>query len=151
MSTRFRVDLLHPGGDLRQMGWVAQSWAEWFTSPDAPRRLALFSLSCAAVLVVILVAVILPPYWRLSSDLNAVPGLRRDAAARQTDHRRCLGRLRRWARPAVARPQHERLHLVPLVRRADSPARARGVAVRGTARHRPRDLGEALCRRRPEG
>jgi len=85
MSTRFRVDLLHPGGDLRQMGWVAQSWAEWFAGPDAPRRLALFSLSCAGVLVVILVAVILPPYWRLSSDLNAVPGLRRDAAARQTD------------------------------------------------------------------
>jgi len=85
MSTRFRVDLLHPGGDLRQMGWVAQSWAEWFTSPDAPRRLAMFSLSCAAVLVVILVAVILPPYWRLSSDLNAVPGLRRDLTARQTD------------------------------------------------------------------
>jgi len=37
------------------------------------------------VLVVMLVAVILPPYWRLSSDLNAVPGLRRDVAARQTD------------------------------------------------------------------
>jgi hypothetical protein len=85
MSTRFRVDLLHPGGDLRQMGWMAQSWAEWFTGPDSPRRLALFSLICAAVLVVILVAVILPPYWRLSSDLNAVPGLRRDLAARQTD------------------------------------------------------------------
>jgi hypothetical protein len=85
VSTRFRVDLLHPGADLRQMGWVAQSWAEWFTGPDAPRRLALFSLACAAVLVVMLVAVILPPYWRLSSDLNAVPGLRRDVAARQTD------------------------------------------------------------------
>jgi len=85
VSTRFRVDLLHPGGDLRQMGWVAQSWAEWFTGPDAPRRLALFSLACAAVLVVMLVAVILPPYWRLSSDLNAVPGLRRDVAARQAD------------------------------------------------------------------
>src|SRR5207247_720546 len=48
MSTRFRVDLLHPGGDLRQMGWVAQSWAEWLPSPDAPRRLAMFSLSGAA-------------------------------------------------------------------------------------------------------
>ena len=85
MSSRFRMDLLHPGADLRQMGWVAQSREEWFTGPDSPRRLALFSLACVAVLVIILVTAILPPYWRLSSDLSAVPGLRRDLAARQTD------------------------------------------------------------------
>lgn len=84
-STRFRVDLLHPGADLRQVAWVPQAPEEWFTGPDAPRRLALFSLACVAVLVIILVTAILPPYWRLSSDLSAVPGLRRDLAARQTD------------------------------------------------------------------
>src|SRR5262245_65697610 len=49
------------------------------------RRLALFGLACAAVLIVVLVAGILPPYWQLSKDLSAVPGLRRDLAAREQD------------------------------------------------------------------
>ena len=90
MSTRFRVDLLHPGVDLGQTGGLAQNWEEWFTGPTAVRRLALFALACAAVLIVVLVAFILPPYWQLSKDLSAVPGLRRDLAARDQD----LGLLR---------------------------------------------------------
>ena len=85
MSTRFRVDLLHPGVDLRQAGGFAQNWEEWFTGPTGMRRLALFGLACAAVLIVVLVAGILPPYWQLSKDLSAVPGLRRDLAAREQD------------------------------------------------------------------
>src|SRR5262245_55271508 len=85
MSTRFRVDLLHPGVDLGQTGGFAQNWEEWFTGPTGLRRLALFCLACAAVLIVILVAGILPPYWQLSKDLSAVPGLRRDLAAREQD------------------------------------------------------------------
>jgi hypothetical protein len=78
MSTRFHVDLLHPG-------WVAQSWQEWLVGPRGVRRLALVTLGGVVVLLVILVTVILPTYWRLSSDLNAVPGLRRDLAARDSD------------------------------------------------------------------
>ena len=85
MSARFRVDLLHPGTDLGQTGRLAQNWEEWFTGPTGVRRLALFALACAAVLIVVLVAGILPPYWQLSKDLSAVPGLRRDLAARDQD------------------------------------------------------------------
>ena len=80
MSTRFHVDLLHPG-------WIAPSWQEWFVGPRGVRRLALVTLGGVAALLVILVTLILPTYWRLSSDLNAVPGLRRDLAARDSDLR----------------------------------------------------------------
>lgn len=90
MSTRFRVDLIHPGIDLGQTGRIAQNWEEWLTGPTGIRRLAVFALACAAVLIVVLVAGILPPYWQLSKDLSAVPGLRRDLAAREQD----LGLLR---------------------------------------------------------
>jgi len=85
MSSRFRVDLLHPGQEVQQRGWAGQTSGQWFIGPDGPRRLALYALGSAAVLVVAFVALVLPPYWRLSSDLNALPGLRRDLAARETD------------------------------------------------------------------
>jgi hypothetical protein len=71
--------------DLGQTGRLAQDWEEWFTGPTGARRLGLFALACAAVLIVVLVAGILPPYWQLSKDLSAVPGLRRDLAAREQD------------------------------------------------------------------
>ena len=85
MRTRFRVDLLHPGAGLRQRGAVTQAGEQWFVGPTGVKRLFLFTLACAAVLVVVFVALILPPYWRLSGDLNALPGLRRDLAARDAD------------------------------------------------------------------
>jgi hypothetical protein len=85
MRTRFRVDLLHPGADLTQGGWVAQAGGQWFVGARGPRRLALFTLVCAAALVVLFVTMILPPYWRLAADLDALPGLRRDLAARDAD------------------------------------------------------------------
>ena len=78
MSTRFHVDLLHPGE-------ATQSWGEWFVGPKGVRRLALVALGGVVALLIILVTAILPTYWRLSSDLNAVPGLRRDLAARDSD------------------------------------------------------------------
>lgn len=78
MTTRFQVDLLHPG-------WVAQTWQDWFVGPKGTRRLTMFAVGCAALLVVVLVALILPTRWRLASDLNTVPGLRRDLAARESD------------------------------------------------------------------
>lgn len=85
MSTRFRVDLLHPGDDLRQIGWVAKSWEEWFVGSGAGRRLGLFSGACLLVVAVILVLAILIPSWQLSSGATAVPGLQRDLAVRQSD------------------------------------------------------------------
>jgi hypothetical protein len=88
MNTRFRVDLLHPGVELRP--GIAKDWQEWFLGPGGVRRLALVGLGFLVVLVVVLVATILPSYFRLSSSLGAVPGLRRDLAARESD----LGLLR---------------------------------------------------------
>jgi hypothetical protein len=87
MSARFRVDLLHPGSDLRHTGWVAQTWEESLAGPAGGRWLLLFALGCAAVLAVVFVAGILPVHWKLTSDTNAVPGLRRDLAARDGELR----------------------------------------------------------------
>ncbi len=78
MSTRFHVDLLHPG-------WVARTWQEWFVGVKGPRRLMWFALGCVAVLLVILVVVILPIRVRTLADLNALPGLQSDLRARETD------------------------------------------------------------------
>ncbi len=77
MSTRFHVDLLHPG-------WAAETWQEWFVGPKGARRLAMLTVGCVVVLLVVLAAM-LPTYWKLSQNLSAVPGLRRDLAARDTD------------------------------------------------------------------
>lgn len=78
MHTRFNVDLLHPG-------WGVRSWYDWFIDPRAPRRLAMFTLGCVAVLLVVLAGVILPARLRLSATVNALPGLRRDLETRQDD------------------------------------------------------------------
>jgi hypothetical protein len=82
MSTRFQVDLLHPGQ-------VPEAWHGWFTGPKGLRRLAVSALGGVALLLIILGAM-LPSYWRLSHDLSAIPVLRRDLAARESD----LGLLR---------------------------------------------------------
>jgi hypothetical protein len=78
MKTRFHVDLLHPGS-------VTASWGEWFTGPKGVRHAALVGLGCVGVLVLVLATLILPTYWRLSSDLNEVPRLQRDLTLRDSD------------------------------------------------------------------
>lgn len=78
MNPRFAIDLLRPGR-------VAQTWQEWFVGPKGRQRLAVFALSGIGILLVILVGFILPTYWRLSDDLNALPNLRRDLEAREGD------------------------------------------------------------------
>ena len=83
MNARFEVDLLHPGG-------VARTWRDWLVGPRGWQRLALLAAGGAAILLAVLVAGILPAYWRLSGDLHAVPALRRALAARDSD----LGLLR---------------------------------------------------------
>lgn len=77
MTTRFHLDLLHPG-------WVAETWQEWFVGPKGARRLAMLTVGCVVVLLIVLAAM-LPTYWKLSQNLSAVPGLQRDLAARETD------------------------------------------------------------------
>jgi hypothetical protein len=79
-STRFHVDLLHPGR-------VARSWQDWVAGSHGGRRLALVTLAGALVLLAILFAGVLPASRRLAGDLAAVPGLTRDLAARETDLR----------------------------------------------------------------
>jgi hypothetical protein len=85
MSARFRVDFLHPGEDLRQIGWMAKSREEWFVGPDAGRHLGLVAVGCALILVVFLVAGIVPLSMRLSDSVSGLPALKRDLAARGTD------------------------------------------------------------------
>ena len=67
-STRFHVDLLHPGR-------VSRSWQDWVTGSRGGRRLALVTLAGALVLLAILFAGVLPASRRLGDDLAAVPGL----------------------------------------------------------------------------
>src|SRR5262249_28071791 len=83
VNTRFRVDLLHPGA-------VAPTWQDWFTGLHGRRRLALATVGALALLLLVLLAGLLPTYWRLAGDLAAVPGFRRALAARDAD----LGLLR---------------------------------------------------------
>jgi hypothetical protein len=78
MSARFTIDLQRPGR-------VAQTWQEWFTGPAGKRRVVFFALAGIGVLLLILVGGILPTYWRLSDDLNALPNLQRDLAATEND------------------------------------------------------------------
>ena len=83
MSGRFAVDLLHPGR-------VAVTWQEWFIGTQGRRRLAFFVLGGAGLLLLVLVGGILPTYWRLSADLDAIPRLQKDLGATEAD----LGLLR---------------------------------------------------------
>lgn len=78
MTTRFHVDLLHPG-------WVAETWQEWFIGVKALRRLVAFAVLCAAVLVAVFLLMIVPTQSRVSRDVMALPALQRDVAARDAD------------------------------------------------------------------
>ena len=78
MSGRFAVDLLHPGR-------VAVTWQDWFVGSQGRRRLGFFVLGAAGLLLLSLVGGILPTYWRLSADLNAIPRLQRDLTATEAD------------------------------------------------------------------
>jgi hypothetical protein len=79
-STRFHVDLLHPGR-------VARSWQDWVTGSRGGQRLALVTLAGALILLAIFFAGVLPASRRLAGALAAVPGLTSDLAARDADLR----------------------------------------------------------------
>ena len=78
MSARFHVDLLHPG-------LATEGRLDWFVGPKGLRRLVFVTLGGATVLLLVGVALILSPNWRLSTDRSAVPALRSDLAAREAD------------------------------------------------------------------
>jgi hypothetical protein len=75
MSTRFTLDLLHPGH-------VADSWQDWFIGPQGGRRLVMAAGACAGVVLLVIVVLVLPPTFRLSTDQGAIPRLRMDLATR---------------------------------------------------------------------
>ena len=77
MSTRFAIDLAHPGH-------VADTWQDWFIGPQGRRRWVIAAAGCGIVLVVV-IALILPTRIRLSQDAGAIPRLRADLAAREGD------------------------------------------------------------------
>src|SRR5262245_59612559 len=79
-STRFHVDLLHPGR-------IGRSWQDWVLGSRGGRRLALVTVLGALVLLAVLSAGVLPASRRLASDVAAAPGLTRDLAARDTELR----------------------------------------------------------------
>jgi hypothetical protein len=78
MSTRFRVDLLHPG-------WVAQTWQQWFVGTRGLRRLTWFMLGTAAILAAVFVALILPTERRMARDRETLSDLGKRLATREAD------------------------------------------------------------------
>jgi hypothetical protein len=129
VNTRFHVDLLHPG-------WEVETWRDWFTGARGGRRLALFAAGGLVVLLVVLLAGLLPTYWRRAADATAVPGLSRELASRDAElmlvrsHLRALSaearRQVRWADLLAmlsrAMPAALRLQLVELTRVAPPAA-----------------------------
>jgi hypothetical protein len=75
MSARFALDLLHPGQ-------VAASWQDWFVGPQGARRLLVVGGTCAGVILLVVITLVLPPTFRLSRDQGAIPKLRADLATR---------------------------------------------------------------------
>jgi hypothetical protein len=76
MSARFTLDLLHPGH-------VADSWQDWFIGPQGGRRLTIAAGIGAAIILFVVVGLVLPPTFRLSTDQGAIPKLRADLATRE--------------------------------------------------------------------
>ena len=78
MTRRFSVDLIHPGQ-------LSLTWQEWFIGNRGVRRLMVFILAGVLAIVLLMVTGILPTYWRLSSDINAIPQLQKDLAVADGD------------------------------------------------------------------
>jgi hypothetical protein len=76
MSGRFALDLLHPGH-------VADSWQDWFIGPQGGRRLVIAAGICAGITLLVVIVLVLPPTFRLSTDQGAIPRLRADLATRE--------------------------------------------------------------------
>jgi hypothetical protein len=76
MSARFTLDLLHPGH-------VADSWQDWFIGPQGGRRLLIAAGICAGIILLVVIVLVLPPTFRLSTDQGAIPRLRADLGTRE--------------------------------------------------------------------
>jgi len=74
MTTRFAIDLTHPG-------WGQRSWSDWFLGPAGPRHLAIVAAAGAAIVVLVGLGGITPLYLRYASEAQSISSLRREATA----------------------------------------------------------------------
>ena len=74
MTTRFAIDLTHPG-------WGQRSWSDWFLGPAGPRHLAIVAAAGAAIVVLVGLGGIAPFYLRYASEVQSISGLRREVTA----------------------------------------------------------------------
>jgi hypothetical protein len=128
MTTRFKVDLLHPGR-------IAASWQDWFTEPEGQRRLVLFGGASVIVLILGYVGLVYFPGLRLIGDERRVAELKRVLAGRAEEARQVkadLGALSNEAKRQVRwsdllttfseqTPPVLRLHRVSLTTAAPPP------------------------------
>ena len=73
MSTRFTIDLAHPGTGQRSQ------W-DYFTGPGGPRHLLTVAVGGIALLAIIGLGGVLPQYLRYNSEIAAVAKLKREVA-----------------------------------------------------------------------
>ena len=144
MSRRFSIDLIHPGQ-------LSLTWQEWFVGNRGARRLAAVTLAGILLLALIVVGGILPTYWRLSSDLNAIPRLQKDLAASDGDLNVLRTNLQaltlearrqvRWAELLGAFSQH-----IPATMRLRTVEASRPAPAAGTGQPAPDGKAEGVLR-----
>ena len=80
MTTRFAIDLLHPGA-------IARTQTDWFLGPQGFQRLKFAALGALGALVVLLLAGILPAHGRLTWDSQKIKRLKQEGTATVRDLR----------------------------------------------------------------
>ena len=80
MTTRFTVDLLHPGG-------IARTRTDWLLGPQGPQRLKFVALGALGALLLVLLGGILPAHWRLTWHLQKIQRLKQEGTATARDLR----------------------------------------------------------------
>jgi len=80
VTTRFAIDLLHPGA-------IARTQTDWFLGPQGFQRLKFAALGALGALVVLLLAGILPAHGRLTWDSQKIKRLKQEGTATARDLR----------------------------------------------------------------
>lgn len=73
MSTRFTIDLAHPGTAQRS------KW-DWLVGNAGPRHLATVAVAGVGLIAIVALGGVLPQYLRYSSEITAVAKLKREVA-----------------------------------------------------------------------
>ena len=104
MTTRFTIDLTHPGRAQRS------PW-EWFLGPAGPRHLAIVATASVAIVALVAVAGALPPYLRYSGETESIAKLHREVTTADNELATLRANLR--ALGAEARRQARWSELLP--------------------------------------